>query len=68
MNELITYIDGEVPLEQNVKQVDDHQIDHQEVNDEKGRAPFILEFRPVYLEHEAKIARKNGCGAARPEH
>ena len=68
MNELITYIDGEVPLEQNVKQVNDQQIDHQKVNDEKGGTPFVLEFRPVYLEHEAKIGRKNGCGLAQTEH
>ncbi len=25
-------IDGEVPFEQNVKQIDDHQIDHEQVN------------------------------------
>ena len=58
MNELITYINGEVPLEQNVKQVNDQQIDHEKVNDEKSGTPFVLEFRPVYLEHEAKIARR----------
>jgi len=55
VNELVADINGEIPLKKNVEQVDDHEVDHQQVYDEKRGAAFVLEFRPIYFEHFTKL-------------
>ena len=61
LEEFIHEINREIPLDENIEQVYDHQVDHEEVNEEEQGASFVLEFRPVYFEHVTKILQKPKC-------
>ena len=52
---VIEKLNGKIELYKNVEQVDDHQIDHQKVNDEKRCAALVLKIRPVDFEHVTKL-------------
>ena len=44
LNERVTEFNGKIPLKQDIKKVDNYEIDHCEVNDKQSCSPLVFEF------------------------